>query len=290
MPDTISPDPPAQPPLTEAVADPTLSGVVTAHNEEHNLEDCLKSLRFVDELVVQLDKCTDGSKAIAEKYADKILEGSWDLQVPRRVASLELCTGDWILELDADERVTPELAEEVRREIKGAEPGYFLIPFDNYVGERLVRHGWGGSWGVSANTRLFSRGAKTWSGTQRIHPPTQLSGKRRWLKGRIIHYTDENIGDMIQRLDKYTRRRAQDMADNGTKEGFWRNFRRLFSRFWLSYVRRKGYKEGYYGFTIALLTAIWPMLAWLRYKLEEQPARERARQADETEPSETPNP
>lgn len=259
-----------QPPLTKPAYEPKLSAVVTAHNEEDQLADCLKSMAFADEIVVVLDRCTDGSKEIAEVYAQKIIEGAWPDQVERRLEGLRACTGDWILELDADERVTPELAEEIPPAINGAAPGYFLIPFDNYVGDRLVRHGWGGSWGVSANTRLFSRGAKEWRGPQRIHPPTFMYGERRWLKGRIIHYVDKNIGDMLIRLEKYTAKRAADMREFGTKETFGRNFRRLFTRFWLSYVRRKGYKEGYHGFLLAMMIAIWPMLSWLRYKLEKE--------------------
>lgn len=247
---------------------PRLSALVVAHNEAAQLRDCLDTLRFADEIVVVLDKCTDESKDIAASFTDKLVEGAWELEGPRRNAGIDACSGDWILEVDADERVPPALAEEIRATIADAAPGYFLVPFDNYIGDRLVRHGWAGSWGVSATERLFSKGAKRWGETQRIHPKTELVGKERWLENRMIHYVDRDISDMLRRLDRYTAAKAADMRALGTKEGFWRNFRRLFTRFWKSYVRRKGYKEKHWGFLIALLTAIWPMLSWLRYKLE----------------------
>ena len=266
-----------QPPLTAPKEAPRLSAAVTAHNEEVYLADCLRSLRWADEIVVLLDRCDDGSAAIAQEHADRVLEGAWPDQVDRRVAVLDACTGDWIIELDADERATPELAAEVPAAIAGAEPGYFVIPFDNYVGDRLVRHGWGGSWSVSAAARLFSRGAKEWPGPQRIHPPVRLYGRKGRLQGRIVHLIDRDIGDMIRRLDRYTERRARDMRDFGTDEGFGRNLRRILTRFWLSYVRRGGYREGYYGFAVALMTAIWPVLAWLRYRLETTERTERPR-------------
>ncbi len=247
----------------------TLSALVVAHNEEGQLAACLKTLEFADEIVVVLDRCTDGSKAIAETFGARILEGGWEIEGPRRMTGIEACAGPWVLEVDADERVPAELADEIRRTIAGAEPGYFLIPYDNYVGERLVRYGWGGSWGVSATVRLFTKGAKVW-GDQRIHPKVTLTGEKRWLTCRMVHYVDRNISDMIQRLDRYTTARAQDMRAQGSTESFGRNLRRLFTRFFKCYVRRKGYREGYYGFLIALFAAIWPMIAWLKFKLEDE--------------------
>ena len=249
---------------------PRLSALVVAHNEERQLEECLSTLRFADEIVVVLDRCTDGSKAIAGRIAHKVVEGAWEIEGPRRNTGLDACAGDWILEVDADERVPPALAEEIRAAIATASaPAHYLIPFDNYIGKRLVRYGWGGSWGVSATTRLFSRGVKRW-GDQRIHPAVTLAGEKRWLKTPMIHYVDAGISDMLRRLDRYSSARARDMRENGTKETFGRNFRRLFTRFFKCYVRRKGYKEGYWGFLVALMAALWPMLAWLKYKLEDE--------------------
>lgn len=253
-----------------AAAAPRLSALVVAHNEERQLAECLAALAFADEIVVVLDRCTDGSKAIAERLAHRVIEGAWEIEGPRRNTGLDACAGDWIFEVDADERVPPALADEIRAAVRSASaPAHYLIPFDNYIGKRLVRHGWGGSWGVSATTRLFSRGAKRW-GDQRIHPVVTLAGEKRWLKTPMIHFVDAGISDMLRRLDRYASARARDMRANGTTETFGRNLRRLFTRFFKCYVRRKGYKEGYWGFLVALMAALWPMLAWLKYKLEDE--------------------
>jgi glycosyltransferase involved in cell wall biosynthesis len=244
-----------------------LSALVVAHNEEAQLDACLAALAFADEIVVVLDKCTDGSKAVAEKHTTKIIEGSWEIEGPRRHAGIEACVGPWILEVDADERVSEDLAAEIRAAIGSDAHTHYLIPYDNYVGDRLVRHGWGGSWGVAATVRLFKKGTKTW-GEQRIHPKVTFAGTRGTLQNRMVHYVDRDLGDMIRRLDRYTAAKARDMREQGSTESFGRNFRRIFTRFFKCYVSRKGYKEGYYGFAIALFAAIWPMLSWLRYKLE----------------------
>ena len=121
---------------------PSISALVVAHNEEDQLAECLEHLAFADELVVVLDKCTDGSDAIAALFTDNIVEGSWDIEGERRNTGLEACTSDWIIEVDADERVSSELAAEIREAVKTEKYNYHLIPFDNYVGERLVRYGW----------------------------------------------------------------------------------------------------------------------------------------------------
>ncbi|MGE0094329.1 MAG: glycosyltransferase family 2 protein [Alphaproteobacteria bacterium] len=248
---------------------PRLSALVVARNEEAQLARCLEPLRFADELVVVLDRSTDGSRAIAERFGARVLEGAWEIEGPRRNAGIALCTGDWILEVDADERVTPELAKEIRARIATAPPGHFLIPIDNYVGDRLVRHGWGAAWGTSATVRLFSRGMKSW-GDQRIHPRTKLGGVRQTLSQPMAHYVDKNISDMIRRLDRYTTARAADMRATGQIGTTPDNVRRFFSRFYKCYVGRKGYKEGGYGVLLALMAGLYPLLSHLKAKLEKE--------------------
>lgn len=251
---------------------PHLTGLVVAHNEEAQLADCLEALRFVDELVVVLDRCTDNSKAIAERFGARLIEGAWELEGPRRNSGISACHPGWVLEVDADERVTPELAGEIRATIAGAPYGHFLIPFDNYVGDRLVKYGWGASWGVSATVRLFATNpdgaAKRW-GDQYVHPKVELHGKAGRLRNAMVHYVDRDISDMLHRLDRYTSARAKDLRSSGELGTFGRNVRRMFSRFWKCYVVRRGYREGPYGFLIALMAALFPIVSYLKARLED---------------------
>ena len=246
-----------------------LSALVVAHNEEAQLAECLDRLVFADEIVIVLDRCTDGSETIARRFTDTVVAGAWPIEGDRRNAGIDACSGDWILEVDADERVTPELAAEIRAAIQTAPFGYFVVPYDNYVGHTCVRYGWGAQIGVSAAIRLFTRGAKRW-GRQRVHPKLALSGRKMALDARMIHYVDASISDMIRRLDRYTTLAAQDMRDSGQVGSFFHNFRRIFSRFWKCYVARKGYKEGKYGFLIALMAGLYPILSYLKAKLEDE--------------------
>ncbi|HBN21892.1 MAG TPA: glycosyl transferase [Holosporales bacterium] len=248
----------------------SLSGLVVAHNEQDNLDSCLKTLSFCDEIVVVLDKCADASKDIALKHGAKLVEGAWDIEGERRNLGLEVCSHEWVIELDADERISKELAQEITETTKDSPADVHLIPFDNYIGKTRVRYGWGGYFGVSQSPRLTRRGTKKW-GLQRVHPKLTLGDKRgKKLVNPIIHYVDRDTSDLLNRLDRYTTLNAQDMRAKGKKETFGHNVRRIFSRFYKCYVVRKGYKEGRYGFLIALCAGLYPILSYLKATLEKE--------------------
>ena len=247
-----------------------LSVLVVVHNEEDHLEECLKALSFADERVVVLDRCTDGSKAIAEMHAEHLLEGDWEREGPRRNAGIDACRGQWIFEVDADERVQEDLGREVRRVAQASTFDWHEVPVDNYIGTRLVRWGWGGSFGTTAVPRVFRKGVKVWGG-QRVHPSLIWQGQKGpRLRHALQHYVDRNISEMISRLDRYTTAHARDLRESGRPGSLAANLRRLFSRFFKCYVGRKGYREGGWGFLIALFAGLYPLLSYLKATLEQE--------------------
>jgi glycosyltransferase involved in cell wall biosynthesis len=186
----------------------------------------------------------------------------------RRNAGIAACKGEWIFEIDADERVNEELAQEIRATINTSEYGWHEILVDNHIGERLVRWGWGASFGKAAYPGLFRKGVKKW-GNQRVHPALEWSAtKGPMLNARLVHYVDRNISDMIRRLDSYSTARAKDLRQSGQIGSTANNVRRLFSRFFKCYVARKGYREGGYGLIIAICAGLYPLLSHLKAKLE----------------------
>ena len=245
-----------------------LSALVVAHDEEAQLADCLSCLGFADEIVVVLDRCTDRSREIASQFTDRVVEGAWEREGPRRHAGISACRGAWIVEIDADERVGPALGAEIRAVAANSKADWHLIPVDNYIGERLVRWGWGASFGRSAHAALYRNGTKTF-GKQRIHPAVSLHGAQGpSLEARLVHHVDRNISDMLRRLDRYTTAHARDLRDGGEIGSYSRNLRRIFSRFWKCYIGRRGYREGPYGFLIALCAGLYPILSYLKARLE----------------------
>jgi glycosyltransferase involved in cell wall biosynthesis len=247
---------------------PRLSALVVVRNEAGQLADCLSRLGFADEIVVVLDRCDDGSGAIARRFTDRTIEGAWEREGERRNLGIAACRGEWVLEIDADERVGPRLAAEVGAVVAHSTADWHLIRIDNYIGDRLVRWGWGAAFGRSAHPGLFRRGVKHW-GAGRVHPPITLSGGRGpTLDAPLTHYVDRNISDMLRRLDRYTSLRAQDLRDGGDIGSFAHNLRRIFARFYKCYVARRGYREGEWGFLVALCAALYPILSYLKARLD----------------------
>ncbi len=242
-----------------------LSGLVCVRNEEVRLADCLSRLAFCDEIVVVADRCTDRTEAIALEMGARVISGEFPLEGPRKQAGVEACTGAWIIEIDADEWVCPALGQEIREAIEGQPAGdYFQIPVDNYVGARLVRRGWGGSFGTSSVARLYRHGAKRWK-DHRVHPGVTFNGTLAGaLTTPIKHTVDDDIADMVARLNRYTDLRALDLADTGGKMGVGDNLFRGVRRFFKCYWTREGRKEGELGLLIALMAGLYPILSALK--------------------------
>lgn len=245
-----------------------LSVLIIVHNEEKQLKACLETVKFADEIVVILDKCTDKSKLIAKKYTDKIYEGSWDIEGKRRNYGIKKCNGKWIFEIDADERVPKDLKKEIINVVKKSKNDWHLVDVKNFFGEKIIRFGWGCYIGKSSYVGLFRKKSKIW-GMQRVHPKIFLKGKRgKKLEKKLIHFYCKSIYDLFEKLNSYSTARAKDLQDNVNDESFIRNFRRIFSRFWKCYILRKGYKEKEIGLAIAISAGLYPILSYLKYKTE----------------------
>lgn len=231
---------------------------------------CLEKLTFAGEIVVVLDKCTDGSRAIAQRFTDRLIEGSWDIEGERRNTGIQACRGPWILEVDADEHVPSDLAAEIGRVVSTSAFAFHPLLVDNWVGERLIRRGWGAYFGKTGYVGLFRKEAKSW-GPERVHPRLTLRGEEGpALRHRVQHYVDRNISDMIRRFDAYTTARAKDLRESGNIGSGFHNVRRIFSRFFGCYVRGGGWREGGHGFLIGVFAALYPLVSYLKAKHEKE--------------------
>jgi len=246
-----------------------LSAVVVAHNEEYHLDECLKSLAFADELVVVLDKCTDKSKKIAQLHTKNIIEGSWDLEGARRNVALDHCQGEWILELDADERITSELQNEILEKTKLYPSSNFKAPIDNYVGERFVKYGWQRSIAVKERQFLHGNGNKKYLEDRSLHPIAELKGDIIELHNPILHYMDHDLSDLIQRFNRYTTLTAKDLIKSNStlkKRALAPCFLSFSNRFFKSFILGRGYKEGCLGLYICLLGSSFKLASYLKAK------------------------
>ncbi len=245
-----------------------LSVLIIVNNEEKQLESCLKTINFADEIIVILDKCNDNSSKIAKKYTKKIFSGRWNIEGDRRNFGLKKCKNQWILEVDADERVSIKLKNEILKTVKESRYDWHLIKVKNFLGKEVINYGWGAYFGKSSYAGLFRNNIKKW-GRQRVHPKILMNGKKGPdLKNQLDHFYCKSISDLISKLDSYSTARAMDLKESKNRESLLINIRRLFSRFWKCFVLRKGYKEKKVGFIIALVASLYPLISYLKYKIE----------------------
>lgn len=250
--------------------DKKISAVLNVHNAEETLERCLSSLKFVNEIVIILDNCTDESLSISKKFTKKIFSGSWEYEGDRRNFGIENCSYEWILEIDADEFISENLSNEILKTIRNNKIfDNFHIKVDNYIGDKLVKFGWGATFGRGGVTCLFKKGTKFW-GKQRVHPEIIFNGKMGPnLKNPIRHEFVKNISDLFQKFNNYTHLKALDLIESKQihQEYLFRNVRRVITRFLKNYFKRKGYKEKHLGFLIAVFAGSFPLISYLRAKI-----------------------
>jgi glycosyltransferase involved in cell wall biosynthesis len=249
----------------DGVSPVKLSALVCAHNDEARLADCLRRLDFCDEIVVVADRCTDRSQEIARQFGARVIDGIFPLESQRKAAGVTACLGEWVLEIEADEHVEAALAYEVRAAIHGRPGGdWFDVPVDNFVGQTLVRRGWGAGLGAVMAPRLYRRRVKRWK-ARRVDPAVVLDGRFAGaLETPLNRQADPDAGHMIARLNRQTALRAQDLADAGRGGGLLGDLGKAIARFWTCYVWRQGVREGELGFLIALMAGLDAVLSGMR--------------------------
>lgn len=251
-----------------------ISTLVVARNEQARLAGCLEALAAADELVVVLDRSTDASAEIARAAGARIVEGAWEVEGDRRNAGIAACTGDWVLEIDADEWVPTELWAAIRQVVATSPHAFHRVRIDNYIGERLVLHGWDGGIGTTLKPILFRKGAKHWRG-QRVHPGVDWTGSegRHITEAGIRHALDADLSDMLRRLDGYSNAKARDLIAEGRVGSLAGSVRRAVSRGLKSFLARGGWREGALGLWIAVCAGLFPLLSYLKARLEPEKYR-----------------
>ncbi|HEY9721948.1 MAG TPA: glycosyltransferase family 2 protein [Oscillatoriaceae cyanobacterium] len=237
---------------------PRLSAVVITRNEAARVAACLESLAGLDEIVVIDDASTDDTVAVARRYTEHVIvhphEGeNWDLN---KNVGMDAATGDWVLLVDADERVSPDLLAEVRAVIASEPPhaGYWIPRREFYFGYH-PRHA-----ASSARVmRLFRRGAARFEG-QHLHEHPRVAGSLGELVQALDHHAYATIADYVTKTNFYTTHEARHRHAQGERAG-WRDVLiaplKLFRyRFW----KLKGYKDGMPGLVYCLVTSLYPFL------------------------------
>lgn len=240
-----------------------LSVVVIAKNEAHRLRDCLESVRWADERVVVDDHSTDNTVAVAREYTDRVFQRAMDVEGRHRNYAYGLASHEWVLSLDADERVTPELRDEIVGLLKDHPTcnGY-TIPRKNFMGKTWVRYG--GMY-PSAQLKLFKRDLFRYDEQAEVHPQAYMSDPRGVLKNDILHYTYRDFTDAIAKLDRQTDLEAKKWFREKRKVGVLSTVRKMIDRFWKQYFVKQGYKDGVIGLFLAVNAGMYQFLSFAKY-------------------------
>jgi glycosyltransferase involved in cell wall biosynthesis len=235
----------------------SLSVSIVALNEEERLRACLESVVWAAELVVVDAGSSDKTVAIAREFTDRVFFRAWDGYGAQKNFALGQCHGDWILSLDADERVSDALREEIEGTLRngGPEVGFYL-PRRNLFHGRWMRHG-----GLYPDwqLRLFRRGRGAF-GERAVHESVQVDGPTRRLGAPLIHESYRSIGDAVARLNRYSDLAAADLALTGGGGNLGDLLVRPAWRFVSMYLLRAGFLDGWRGLALAGLHAHYVFL------------------------------
>ncbi len=232
-----------------------VSAVLITLNEEKRIRPTLESLRWVDEIVVLDFQSTDRTAEICREYTDKVFQEPWDGYVNGRNRALELAGHPWILSVDADERVTPELQQEIRHLLSGdATRGVdgFMIPRRMYYLGKWIRHS---GWYPDAKLRLYRLQGARWVGGS-VHEKCTVPGKVKRLRSNLNHYSFESLGQHIEKINHYTDLYARDRFRQGRTAGLPALLLEPPAEFLKNYIIRLGFLDGIAGLTICLLRAM----------------------------------
>ena len=245
---------------------PKISAIVITRNEADNIGACLDSLTFCAEKIVVDSDSTDNTAAIATAHGARVVTHSWGGFGPQKNFALSLATHDWVLSIDADERVTPGLATEIVTAVReGRGNGYTLSRRSTFCG-RMMNHS---GWSPDHVLRLFRRDQARFSNVP-VHERVICSEPVLQLSEPLLHYPVGALEDALERMDKYSTASAEVIAGSerrvtfatGIVHGLWTFFR--------GYVLFAGFRDGREGFLLAVANAEGSyyryMKAWLRQR------------------------
>jgi glycosyltransferase involved in cell wall biosynthesis len=231
-----------------------LSVTVVTWNEEERLRTCLESVAWADEIVVVDAASEDKTVAIARAFTDRVVTRAWDGFANQKNFALDQARGDWILSLDADEEVTPELRDEIRKVLAGqADVVGYAVPRRNIFWGRWVRHG---RLYPDRQIRFFRRGRGRFV-DRSVHESVAIDGPVGVLQGALVHRSYRDVGDFLARSDRYTTLAADEWVRSGRPVGAADLVLRPLGRFVSMYLLHRGFLDGWRGFLLAVLYAYY---------------------------------
>ena len=236
-----------------------LSVIVPTFNEEAYIEDALRSVAFADEIILIDSYSTDKTVDIARPHVTKVLQRKFDNFSDQKNYALEHVAGDWVLFLDADERVTHSLEDEIKKSIAHPKHGGYKINFPHFYMNRFLYHH------SDDVLRLVKRVGAYYSGS--VHEKLYCEGSIGKLKNHMLHYTYKGLEPYIQKKESYAWYQAQQLFDKGKKANWFHLFFKPGYRFFRSYILKGGFRDGIPGLTVSMVNAYGVFQRYVKLRL-----------------------
>jgi glycosyltransferase involved in cell wall biosynthesis len=233
---------------------PSLSVVIIAKNEAHNISDCVKSAMFSDEVIVLDSGSTDATVALAREAGARVIETDWPGFGLQKNRALTAAKSQWVFSLDADERITPELADQIRAAITSADAKQtiaFRVPRSSQFCGQFMRHS---GWSPDYTVRLIKAGHGKFSEKQ-VHESLLYEGKCEMLTAPMLHYSYRNLDEVLLKLNHYSSAGAKDLAAQGRQSSVSAAVLHGAWAFLRTYVLKLGFLDGRLGFVLAIYNA-----------------------------------
>jgi glycosyltransferase involved in cell wall biosynthesis len=237
-----------------------VSIIIIAGNEENNIEDCLRSVLWSDDIVVVNSCSKDRTVEYAKKYTDRVFLKEWEGYAKQKAYSLSLARNKWVLSIDADERVTKELKDEIASILRSENvfDGYFIPRRNYFLGKWIKSCGWYPGYQL----RFFIR-EKTTLTDRKVHEGFVVDGLTGHLKGDLIHYTHPNIEYIISKINEYSSLQAEEKCVR--KKSRWYNIIiNPLIAFLQHFFLRKGFTDGIHGFLVSIIHALTNLLTYIK--------------------------
>jgi glycosyltransferase involved in cell wall biosynthesis len=240
---------------------PKLSVTVIAKNEAAEIGAALDSVRWADEIVVVDSGSTDDTVSVARRYTDRVIEREWPGYAAQKNYAASVASNDWILSLDADERVTAALASEIQAVLaRTSAERAFRIPRVTWHLGRWIRST---DWFPDYQLRLYDRRVSEWAGKY-VHESVSVRGPIGRLRGELQHFAYRDISDHLETIDRYTSLAARQMHEAGRRTGVVSIAGYAAFAFIRNYVAKLGIRDGAVGFVVSVMNAYYVFLKYAK--------------------------
>jgi glycosyltransferase involved in cell wall biosynthesis len=236
-----------------------VSVAVITRNEEHNIGDALESVRDFEDIVVVDSFSEDKTVEICRKYTPRVYQHAWEGFARQKQKAIDLTAKEWVLLLDADERVTTELRSEIARKISAVHTAGFYLPRKNFFLGKWIRHS---GWWPDHTLRLFRKEVSSMQ-YREVHERVLVSGPLEYMKNPLEHHTYRTLSEYVSKMEYYSSLSAKDSSVRGARL-LWSMVIHPPFTFLRMFLIRQGFRDGIHGFLLAVLYSFYTFLKYAK--------------------------